>query len=287
MSSLRKACALVALAMACAVGPSTQAAQHFWDVKEIYSNHDGSVQFIEFFTTFSSQQFLNAHTITATSTVGGTPTVKTFTFPSNLSTSPPNPSSTANRHMLIATPGFGALAGGVADDFPLTFTPPGGTFFNPNADSITINFGPNFDIVTFAGSLLPKDGVNSLTDQAPAGTQNLVVGVNSPTRFAGATGSVNLPPPSFSPADFNHDGDVDGVDLTAWRGGYGATGGAATNAAGNADADSDVDGADLLIWQREVTSGAAVAAAAAVPEPGGLLLVLIGASCGIVRIRRR
>lgn len=279
----RVALALALAAVGC-VNSSSYALQHFWDIKEVYSNHDGSVQFIEFFTTFDSQQFLNAHTITATSIVGGSPTVKTFTFPSNLSVSPPNPSSTLNRHMLIATPGFGGLAGGVTADFPLNFLPAGGTFFNPNADSITINFGPNFDIVTFAGSALPKDGVNSLTDQSPAGAQNLVAGLNSPTNFPEAMGSVNQPPPAA--ADFTENGVVNGFDLAVWRTNFGTTG-TATHLQGDSDNDDDVDGVDFLTWQEQTTNtGSALAAGRAVPEPATGALVAIGALWAMRSMRR-
>lgn len=263
--------AVVAAWCGCAA-TSSFALQHLWSIKEIFSNQDGSVQFIEFFTTFGSQQFLDAHTITATSTVGGTPTVKTFTFPSNLSVAPPNPGSTANRHMLIATAGFGGLAGGVTPDFTLNFTPAGGTFFNPSADTISINFGPNFDIATFAGSALPKDGVNSLTDTdvAAGGNDNLVAGPNSPTNFPGAAGSVNLAP--LAAADFTENGAVNGFDLAVWRTNFGLTA-AATHTQGDADDDDDVDGVDFLTWQQQTTStGSALAAAAGVPEPGSAAL---------------
>jgi hypothetical protein len=43
-----------------------------------------------------------------------------------------------------------------------------------------------------------------------------------------------------------------------------------------------VDGADLMIWQRQVGSfPAAVAATAAVPEPAGFLLSLLGAAIAL------
>lgn len=281
----RRLAALALAATWCIVAvPASFALQHFWTIKEIFSNHDGSVQYIEFFTSSASQQFLNAHTMTATSTVGGTPTVKTFTFPSNLSVTPPNPNSTANRHMLIATAGFGALAGGVTPDFTLNFSPAGGTFFNPNADTISINFGPNFDVATFAGSALPKDGVNSLTDTdiAVGGGDNLVAGVNSPTNFPGAAGSVNLAP--LAAADFTENGVINGFDLAVWRTNFGLTA-AATHTQGDADDDDDVDGVDFLTWQQQTTStGSTLPAAAAVPEPGSAAL---GATALLATWRRR
>jgi hypothetical protein len=80
--------------------------------------------------------------------------------------------------------------------------------------------------------------------------------------------------------DFNEDGKVDGLDLTAWRTGFGVTG-TATHMQGDADTDLDVDGADFLVWQKELGSG--VPPGAAVPEPtAGLLLALSIAACGYV-----
>jgi len=86
--------------------------------------------------------------------------------------------------------------------------------------------------------------------------------------------SVVGPSPTLE-ADFDEDGDVDGMDLTRWRNNF-ATG--ATHMQGNADADGDVDGADFLTWQRQLGSGTAtVVAIEAVPEPATLLLLVLAA----------
>lgn len=79
---------------------------------------------------------------------------------------------------------------------------------------------------------------------------------------------------SFAAADFNDDGFVDGDDLATWQLNFGLPSGAAKNQ-GDADLDGDVDGADFLAWQQQWTgAGAVVAAAAAVPEPSSVLLLL-------------
>ena len=79
--------------------------------------------------------------------------------------------------------------------------------------------------------------------------------------------------PLFS-ADFDDDGDVDPTDLAIWKGAYDL------NQLGDADGDNDSDGADFLLWQQQFGSAPAVAvaqpAAAAVPEPGGVALLLAG-----------
>jgi hypothetical protein len=73
--------------------------------------------------------------------------------------------------------------------------------------------------------------------------------------------------PLFS-ADFDDDGDVDPTDLAIWRGAYDL------NQLGDADGDNDSDGNDFLAWQRQFGSVPIVAATAAVPEPGTLLLTM-------------
>ncbi|HEX3601324.1 MAG TPA: hypothetical protein VHU84_14325 [Lacipirellulaceae bacterium] len=68
------------------------AAFHLWQVKEVFSNSDGSVQFVEMFDSFSGEIFTSGMTLTANSDGN----IKTFTFPSNLSHSTPG-------SLLIAT----------------------------------------------------------------------------------------------------------------------------------------------------------------------------------------
>ncbi len=153
---------------------------HLWQIKEVFSNGDGSVQFIEMFTNAPNELFLNAHQMSATSD-GVSATV-------SLNHNLVGP-TTANRHFLLATPGFAALPGGVAPDYTLP-----AQFFDPQAASITINFVSGVDVVSFPGASLPKNGLHSFTDTNVFGAPNLTVGVNSPTNFAGASGSVNLVP---------------------------------------------------------------------------------------------
>jgi hypothetical protein len=54
------------------------------------------------------------------------------------------------------------------------------------------------------------------------------------------------------PTDFNHDGLINGDDLTVWKGAFGST------AAADADGDGDTDGADFLAWQRTLGSAGSV-----------------------------
>src|SRR6478752_312404 len=165
----------------------SRAAFHLWQVKEVFSTSDGSVQFVEMFDSFGSETSVNGFTLKANSDGN----IKTFTFPGNITGTPGS--------MLIATSGFGSLPGGVTPDF--TFNQGGviGTFFNPNATNLSFTYSGSGDSMSFTGASLPKDGIHSLTDAGavgfPPGTPNISAGVNSPTNLAGASGSVNLSVP--------------------------------------------------------------------------------------------
>ncbi|MDZ4656360.1 MAG: hypothetical protein SH868_02150 [Bythopirellula sp.] len=78
----------------------------------------------------------------------------------------------------------------------------------------------------------------------------------------------------FLEADFNQDGNVDGLDLAEWQGDYGL------NSDSDADFDGDSDGRDFLIWQQQFgqsTLPLIAASTAVIPEPTGLLLATL---CG-------
>jgi Ca2+-binding RTX toxin-like protein len=136
---------------------------HLYDISEIYSNADGSVQYIEMAVgNFSGESFWQGHTITVTQ--GGT--THAFTFPSNLAST-----ATNNTSVLIASQGFADL-GLVTPDF---IVPAGFLFSNGG----TINFA----------------GVDSLSyTSLPGGTlalyRNGSTDTNSPRNFAGHTASI-------------------------------------------------------------------------------------------------
>ena len=148
---------------------------HTFQINELYSNASGSVQFIELLEGFgvNGQQFLSGHKLSATQ--GST--TRTFTFPTDLPSS-----ATAGKHVLIATPAFASL-GIVTPDFIV----PAGFLFTHGA---TVDYA-GVDSVTY--SALPVDGVSSLSR---SGT----TGVNSPTNFAGESGTIGAPPPPPPPS---------------------------------------------------------------------------------------
>ena len=91
------------------------------------------------------------------------------------------------------------------------------------------------------------------------------------------------------PGDFDADGDVDSDDLPIWETGYGIASGAdATD--GDADGDEDVDGDDFLLWQANFGSTAqdppAPFGTSTVPEPGTMLLALVGLAAGVIATTR-
>jgi hypothetical protein len=140
----------------------TRASFHLWQLNEIYSNADGTVQFIELSTAFGGQQFLAGHTMTSSQGA----TTHSFTFPSDL------PGDSAGKTFLVGTTGFAAL-GVVAPDYIV----PNGFLFTTNGN---VNFA-GVDSVSWAA--LPVDGTFSIDRSG-------VTAINSPKNFAGATGSV-------------------------------------------------------------------------------------------------
>ncbi len=132
---------------------------HLWRMTELYSNADGTVQFLEFGVDVSGEQFIGQHGLTATS--GGV--THSFVFPSDLV------GNTAGRTFIVATEGFAAL-GVLTPDYVV----PNGFFFK---DGGFINFA---GVDNWEHLALPANGSASLYRD---GTQ----ATNSPQNFAGQT----------------------------------------------------------------------------------------------------
>jgi serralysin len=210
MSRIRSRClatTLVIFAFLAGANPAVHAAFHLWNVKEVFSNADGSVQFVEMFDNSPGETAVSGFKLRSNSDG----VIKEFTFPGSLVNSTPG-------HMLIATSGFGSLAGGVAPTFTFDQSSTALTlpFFNPNATNITFTFTGSSDTMTLTGASLPKDGIRSLTDANASGFPNLTSnnssGVNSPTNLLGASGGINL-----SSGDYNGNHTVDAADYDVWR----------------------------------------------------------------------
>jgi serralysin len=218
---------------------------HLWKFDEVFSNADGSVQFIEMMDASNGENLVGGKQLKSST--------NTFTVPTNLPSS-----TTANHHMLFATAGFGALGGGVTPDYVIP-----AHFFNTAGD--TLNWAGGFDIKTFG--TVPTDGIHSLL--IPAGTS----ATNSPTDFAGSSGIVNLAPP-MPTGDYNHDGVVDAADYTVWRDSLGST----THLAADGNGNGIIDADDYTVWTSHFaqTAGSGSFTKGSVPEPATLVLLLVG-----------
>jgi hypothetical protein len=160
-----------------------------WVVNEIYSNADGSVQFIELRAVAGSQHEVSGVRLKISDTIG---TTHLFTFTNDLPSS-----STFQRTMLLATPAFASQPGAVTPDFiiePNFLLIPEGTIEYPE--------GEPFDVATYSN--LPTDGIASLV-RSP-NNQLVLNATNSPRNFAGQTGSIRpglrLLAPTAVPAGF-------------------------------------------------------------------------------------
>lgn len=138
---------------------------HIFHINEVYSNADGTVQFIEFTGDADDQDEWAGHTLTATDGIS----THTYTFPANLPGE-----ATLHKSVLIATQGFAEL-GLITPDYII----PNGFLFT-GSGSVTFPgmFGGK---ITYAG--LPLDGIKSLNRDGSTGT-------NSPANFSGETGTV-------------------------------------------------------------------------------------------------
>lgn len=177
---------LIAATVALLFSTRALAAFHLWEFNEIYTNADGTIQFIEFTTAITSENLLTGIMLTSNSTTG-------YTLPCcNLV------GNTAGQKFLVATSGFAALSG-ITPDYVM----PDNFIAVTGGDTLTL---AGADFVTFGSGILPTNGVGSLSfsmSGVPTPSTN-----NSPTNFAGQTGSVLVPTNVF-------------VDFKAGSGGFG------------------------------------------------------------------
>ena len=198
-----------AAAIACAA--TAHAGSHLWDFTEVYSNADGSIQFIELHVSVNAP----AEVALAGKAITSLGTGNSFVFPANLS------GSTAFKYLLLATPGYAALRGAPAPDFVL----PAG-FFDVAGDTLKYHV---YDTWTFGA--VPTDCVTSLS--RGGGTDD-----NTPTNFSGDSGTVDACPACLG--DLDGSGAVDGADLGLMLGAWNTD-----DADADLNADGAVDGADL------------------------------------------
>ncbi len=185
---------------------SARAAFHLWDIVEVYSNADGSVQYIEFFTDDPDEEFLTGRTLTSNANPLGSN--NPFFFPNDLPSEP----DTANRSFLVATPDFAAQCDNA---FSPDYTFAAANFHHLVAD--TLEFGevatPPLDTLTYTSGELPTDGYYALhEDFGDITGATRTIAPNSPTNFAG---QVCLPEPSGWPMQVAGLAGV--LGLARWR----------------------------------------------------------------------
>ena len=150
---------------------SARAGHHSWDITEIFSNGDGSVQFVEMDCPSNGEAGLGPFTLTAGA--------NTFNFVTNLPSS-----STANTWVLIATAAFAALPGAPTPDYVI----PAGFFSTAGG---TLNYAGGADIWNHGA--VPVNGQLSLY-------RNGSTAANTPKNFAGVEGNVDANPPNPVPS---------------------------------------------------------------------------------------
>jgi hypothetical protein len=134
---------------------------HFWTINEVFSDADGTVQFIELTTTVDGQNALNGHSLVSIDT---NQNQKTLNFLTDLS------GTTSNRSVLIATEEFTTLTGLSADYIiESNFIPISGG---------SLNFGEGTSLFDFTQPMLPLNGEQSIDGNAQPQTA-------TPTNFSG------------------------------------------------------------------------------------------------------
>ena len=186
---------LIAIAVGFGAARAAPAGSHLWRINEVFSNADGTVQFVELYECCGAARETLLRGLEFTSEARGS----VFTFPENLA--PP----TSNRYLLLATRAFAELDGAPTPDYVLPEA-----FFSPDGDTLWYSEVRNYDHFSFGPGALPTDGVHAIQLVSYA-NDAFESGVNSPTNYAGETGSVSLARP-FARGDCNDDGARDVSD---------------------------------------------------------------------------
>jgi len=149
---------------------------HTWNVNEVFSNVDGTIQFVELWEAAGGSGEVNIGNNGSLSS-----TTQNFSFGQSQVVGP-----TTNKYYLAATAGFAALPGAPTPD---VIIPAGSVpFFDTAGD--TVDFGV-WDSWTFG--TVPTNGTDSL-DRISG------VGANTPTNYAGETATVNAAPAPSVPS---------------------------------------------------------------------------------------
>lgn len=165
MRSLWIATVLVALSLPAIAN----AGHHQWTISELFSNHDGTVQFVELLGNSDNEQGIGPFNVD-TSPIGTTGSVMT-----TVNLAPNLPTNLTNgRYLLIGTAGYMTLAAQQGAPAPDRIMPD--NFLELDVDTVRYaGIGPT-DLSYTAGGL-PTDGIDSLDTENPGGS------VNTPQNF--------------------------------------------------------------------------------------------------------
>lgn len=167
----------ISSALVLLVGSIASAGIHTWDVREVYSNADGSIQYIELFDAGATglETGVGSGSLTSAS--------QSHSWANGAVATPTN-----GRSYLIASASFAALPGAPTPDviIPANKVP----FFNRNGD--TVGFA---GVDSWVFGAVPTNGTDSLN-------RITGVGANTPRNYAGAQGNVDGAPPPVPTASF-------------------------------------------------------------------------------------
>ena len=176
---MARALAGTAFAALLAFASAANAGHHQWIISEVYSNADGTVQFVELVGTANNEQFINGFNVTTAGTI-----------PTSAPIGPNLPDGNTNgRYLLLGTAGYATLAAAQSAPAPDRTLP--NNFLQIAADTVRYAGIPSTDVVY---TNLPTDGIDSLDLENPSGT------VNTPENSFGATGTIDGSPPDAVPA---------------------------------------------------------------------------------------
>jgi hypothetical protein len=156
---------------------------HTFKLVQVYSNGDGTIQFIQLQeqSGANGQEFLAGKSLTSTQ---GT-TTNTLVFNHNLDSG-----NTANASVLVATSAFAAFSG-ITPDYII----PAGFLFTNNG---TISYAGGFDVWVYSGAtVVPTDGFNALNRDGTTGS-------NKSTNFEGQMSTINAAPPTATVIEYHH-----------------------------------------------------------------------------------
>lgn len=166
------------LAVTCLFATPARAGFHLWEISEVFSSADGSVQFVEMRAQTGGQQFFQSFggassVLRSTNSLG----TSTFTFATNL------PGDTTSRTCIIGTSNLASIPGGVTPNYII---PAGFVRRATGGGGAAVVFGPNpsFGMVV---TNLPSDGVSALIRSASGA---LLVPTNSPRNFQNQSNSI-------------------------------------------------------------------------------------------------